>query len=273
IQRRHQKIVEETPSPLLDEALRQRMGSAAIAAARAVDYVNAGTIEFLADEAGNFYFLEMNTRLQVEHPITEMVTGVDLVRLQLQVAAGQPLPFQQADLTQRGHSIECRIYAEDPANNFLPDIGPLLHVSEPAGPGIRVDSGVVTGDEVTLHYDPMLAKLIVIGQNRDAAIEKMRWALKQYLVLGVITNIPFLQDVVDHPTFNQGITSTDFIAQHFANWESTADTPSDFALITAALSEMASSQSSTDASKGVSEGDLYTPWIQLGQLRLGETEY
>ncbi|MDX1524202.1 MAG: acetyl-CoA carboxylase biotin carboxylase subunit [Anaerolineae bacterium] len=271
IQRRHQKIVEETPSPLLDEALRQRMGEAAVAAARAVDYVNAGTIEFLADEAGNFYFLEMNTRLQVEHPITELVTGVDLVRLQLRVAAGEPLPFQQADLSQRGHAIECRIYAEDPANGFLPDTGPLLHVTEPSGPGVRVDTGITAGDEVTLHYDPMLAKLIVLGDDRPAAIQKMALALKQYLILGVTTNIPFLQAVMAHPAFGRGETTTHFIDQHLAGWQPPGEAVTDVALIAAALFEMFGTQEASQAgTDGNSDGDGHSPWRHLGPLRLGQ---
>ncbi len=193
VQRRHQKIVEETPSPFLDDTLRQRMGEAAVAAAQAVGYTNAGTVEFLVDRQRNFYFLEMNTRLQVEHPITEVVTGVDLVKLQLRVAAGEPLPFKQNDLSQRGHAIECRVYAEDPANGFLPSIGRVFTSVEPVGPGVRVDAGVTSGDEVTLHYDPMIAKLIVSGETRDDAIAKMLWALHHYVILGeVTTNIPFL---------------------------------------------------------------------------------
>ncbi len=212
VQRRHQKIIEETPSPLLDADLRERMGEAAVAAVRAAGYTNAGTLEFLVDAQRNFYFLEMNTRLQVEHPITEAVTGVDLVKLQIRVAAGEPLPFTQADLTQRGHAIECRIYAEDPANDFLPAIGQVLTAVEPVGPGVRVDAGVTTGDEVTLHYDPMIAKLIVLGENRRDAIGKMQWALHHYVILGdVITNIAFLRLVLSHPRFLAGDTTTDFV--------------------------------------------------------------
>ncbi|MEM1885480.1 MAG: hypothetical protein QXZ24_07730 [Candidatus Jordarchaeales archaeon] len=189
VQRRHQKIIEETPSPFLDDELRRRMGEAAVAAVRAVGYTNAGTLEFLVDAHRNFYFLEMNTRLQVEHPITELVTGVDLVKLQIRIAAGEPLPFTQADLAQRGHAIECRIYAEDPQNNFLPSVGKVLTAVEPVGPGVRVDAGVAAGDEVTLHYDPMIAKLIVLGENRQDAIGKMQWALRHYVILGDVVTI------------------------------------------------------------------------------------
>lgn len=273
IQRRHQKTIEETPSPLLDEALRQRMGEAAVAAAQAVNYVNAGTVEFLADGEGHFYFLEMNTRLQVEHPITELVTGIDLVRLQLQVAAGEPLPFCQADLTQRGHAIECRIYAEDAANGFLPDTGVILQATEPTGPGIRVDTGITSGDEITLHYDPMLAKLIVLGENREAARQKMAAALARYVILGVTTNIPFLQAVIAHPAFQQGQTTTHFIDTHFANWQPDADVSADLALIAAALSErFASDRSPNRGNEAGEDADRYNPWQRLGAWRLGQKE-
>ncbi len=184
IQRRHQKIIEETPSPLLDDELRDQMGAAAVAAARAVDYVNAGTLEFLVDGQRNFYFLEMNTRLQVEHPVTEEVTGIDLVKLQIRVAAGEPLPFAQGDLIQRGHAIECRIYAEDPANDFLPSVGTVLQVVEPSGPGIRIDAGITTGDEITIHYDPMIAKLIVRAENRADAVGAHAMGVAPYRNIG-----------------------------------------------------------------------------------------
>ena len=219
IQRRHQKIVEETPSPLLDADLRQRMGDAAVAAVRAVGYVNAGTLEFLVDPERNFYFLEMNTRLQVEHPITEQVTGVDLVKLQIRVAAGEPIPFKQEQVGQRRHAIECRIYAEDPANQFLPSIGKVLRTVEPVGPGVRVDAGITTGDEVTLHYDPMIAKLIVLGEDRQDTIRKMDWALSHYVLLGVTTNIPFLRDVITHEVFRRGEATTGFVDEYYANWQ------------------------------------------------------
>ena len=183
-QRRHQKIIEESPAPHLDADLRDRMGNAAIAAAQAVHYVNAGTVEFIVTPEDAFYFLEMNTRLQVEHPVTELVTGVDLVQLQFMVAAGDALPITQAELTQRGHAIECRLYAEDPHNDFLPAIGPLLRFIPPEGPGIRVDSGVQTGDTLTIHYDPMIAKIIVHAPTRQQAIDRMRNALANTVILG-----------------------------------------------------------------------------------------
>jgi acetyl/propionyl-CoA carboxylase alpha subunit len=214
IQRRHQKTIEESPCPVLSPALRARMGEAAVAAARAADYRNAGTVEFLLDGDGDgaaFYFLEMNTRLQVEHPVTEAVVGVDLVHAQLRVASGEPLPWSQASLSQRGHAIECRIYAEDPAQDFLPQAGTLLMYREPAGPGVRVDAGVVEGGEVSVFYDPLLAKLIVSAETRSAAIERMLAALRQYIVLGIRTNIPFLMAIVDHPRFRSGDVDTGFL--------------------------------------------------------------
>jgi acetyl/propionyl-CoA carboxylase alpha subunit len=190
------------------------MGAAAVAAARAAGYVNAGTIEFLLEGDGDtarFFFLEMNTRLQVEHPVTELVAGVDLVRAQLLVASGEPLPWSQDDLSQRGHAIECRIYAEDPAQGFLPQAGPLLMYREPHGPGIRVDAGVREGGEVSVFYDPMLAKLIVSGETRAAAIARAIEALQRYVVLGIRTNIPFLMAVLRHPDFQAGRIDTAFL--------------------------------------------------------------
>ena len=189
LQRRHEKIVEESPSPALTPALRDKMGAAAVAAARASDYRNAGTVEFLLEGSGdhaNFYFLEMNTRLQVEHPVTEAVTGVDLVQAQFAVAAGGPLPWEQRSLSTRGHAIECRIYAEDPDQNFLPQAGSLLLYREPAGPGIRVDSGVEEGGAIAVNYDPLLAKLIASAETRDACLSRLRSALRAYPVLGSV---------------------------------------------------------------------------------------
>ncbi|HEY2431670.1 MAG TPA: biotin carboxylase N-terminal domain-containing protein [Vicinamibacterales bacterium] len=220
VQRRHQKVIEESPSTALTPALRARMGEAAVAAARACGYVNAGTIEFLLEgqgDAARFYFLEMNTRLQVEHPVTELVTGTDLVRAQLHVAAGGDLPWTQAQLTQRGHAIECRVYAEDPAAGFLPQAGPLLLYREPSGPGIRVDSGVEEGAEVPVQYDPMLAKLTVAADTRDGAIARAIAALRSFPVLGVRTNIPFLIAVLAHPAFAAGAIDTGFIDAHLTD--------------------------------------------------------
>ena len=269
IQRRHQKIVEETPSPFVDEELRAHMAEAALAAARAVDYVNAGTVEFLVDEASNFYFLEMNTRLQVEHPITELVTGVDLVQTQIRVAAGEPLPFSQAELRQRGHAIECRIYAEDAAHGFLPATGHIALAVEPRGPGVRVDSGITSGSDVSVHYDPMLAKLIVHAPTRDAARAKMLTALGDYVLLGnVVTNIDFLRDVIAHPAFAIGETTTAFLDEHFADWQPSNDAPPDDALLVAALAEELSRRAPV-ASGTAPNGDAQSPWQRADGFRMG----
>ena len=214
IQRRHQKVIEETPSVAVTPALRRRMGEAAVAAARAAGYRNAGTVEFLLEGAGdtaNFYFLEMNTRLQVEHPVTEEVTGVDLVRTQMAVAAGEPLPWTQADLSQRGHAIELRVYAEDPMRRDLPQAGPLLLYREPMMPGVRVDAGVVEGGEVTVHYDPMIAKLIASGETREAARRRAMVALRSYPILGIRTNTALLLALLEHPRFVSGDLDTNFL--------------------------------------------------------------
>ena len=220
IQRRHQKIIEESPSPVVgaDDALREAICAAAVRLARAAGYVNAGTVEFIVDGSGGFYFLEMNTRLQVEHPVTESVTGIDLVTWQLRVAAGEPLPFAQSDVPRRGHAIECRLYAEDPATGFLPSIGRIAHYERPAGPGVRVDDGIASGADVSPYYDPMLAKVITWGQDRAEAIRKMQRALRETVVLGVATNVGYLGDILAHPAFAAGHTSTNFLAEHMADW-------------------------------------------------------
>ena len=205
IQRRHQKIIEETPSAVLTPELRQQMGEAAVAVAQAAGYQNAGTAEFLLDdESGQFYFLEMNTRLQVEHPITEAVLGLDLVEWQVRIAAGEPLTLEQADLHASGHAVECRIYAEDPYNNFAPSAGRLTHWLPPSGPGLRLDSGVAPGQEISTYYDPMLAKLIAWGPDRPTSLRRMELALSNFPVLGLVTNIPFLREVIRHPHFQNG---------------------------------------------------------------------
>ena len=214
IQRRHQKVIEETPAPRYGVELRARMAAAAVAAARGVDYRSAGTVEFIVTPEGDFYFLEMNTRLQVEHPVTEEVTGVDLVRAQLAVAGGAPLPWRQDDLRQRGHAIEVRIYAEDPDDRFLPQSGTIRYYREPAGPGVRIDAGVWQGTEIGVSFDPMLAKLICAGESRDAAIDRLQRALRDYVVLGTKTNISWLRRVVAHPAFRDGLLSTRFIDDH-----------------------------------------------------------
>ena len=213
VQRRHQKVIEESPSPLvaLRPEMRQRMGEAAVLAARAAGYYNAGTVEFLADNDGNFYFLEMNTRLQVEHPVTELVTGLDLVRLQLEVANGSPLPFTQDQVELRGAAVECRIYAEDPANNFMPSPGRITQLAEPSGPGVRLDSGIYPGWTVPIDYDPMLSKLIVWADTREHAIERMLRALGEYHVGGIRTNIPLFEVILKDPAFREGALHTGYL--------------------------------------------------------------
>jgi 3-methylcrotonyl-CoA carboxylase alpha subunit len=271
IQRRHQKIIEESPSPYLDAAMRAQMGEAAIRMARAVNYVNAGTIEFIVDpRGGKFYFLEMNTRLQVEHPVTELVTGLDLVKLQFAVADRDPLPFTQDEISQRGHAIECRIYAEDPANNFLPVIGEIIRVVEPQGPGIRVDSGIGSGDEITMHYDPMIAKLIVYGQNRRDAIRRLDMALSQYIIIGLTTNVRFLRDVIAHSDFRAGKTTTALIERHFSDWQPPAQRLPDNALIAAALAEILSTPAAAPrGGSAQSDSDSYSPWSRNDNFRVG----
>jgi propionyl-CoA carboxylase alpha chain len=215
IQRRHQKVVEEAPSPFIDAATRAKMGAQAVALARAVGYRSAGTVEFIVDRERNFYFLEMNTRLQVEHPVTELVTGTDLVELMIRIAAGERLPFDQAAVRQTGWAIEARVYAEDPTRNFLPSIGRLVRYRPPVGDGLRVDSGVFEGAEITLYYDPMIAKLIAYGSDRDAAIDRLRDALNGFVIAGVRNNVPFLAAIAASERFLSGVFSTDFIAETF----------------------------------------------------------
>lgn len=215
VQRRHQKLIEECPSTVLSDELRHKMGQVALNAARAVDYVNAGTVEFLFDSENNFYFLEMNTRLQVEHPVTELVTGIDLVREQISVAMGKPLSFEQKDIEWKGHAIECRINAEDPYNDFMPDIGKIQFYREPHGNGVRLDSGVSFDSEVNMYFDPMIAKLITYGKTREQAIEKMLRALDEYTIGGIRTNIPFHQAVLKNPIFASGKYNTNFLSQNF----------------------------------------------------------
>ncbi|HEX2271598.1 MAG TPA: biotin carboxylase N-terminal domain-containing protein, partial [Pyrinomonadaceae bacterium] len=238
IQRRHQKVIEECPSPIDDPELRRRMGEAAVRIGQTVNYTGAGTVEFLlADATREFYFLEMNTRLQVEHPVTELVTGFDLVREQFQVAAGTPLSFTREDVRWTGHAIECRIYAEDPANNFFPSPGTITHLREPAGPGIRIDSGVANLSEVSIHYDPMIAKLAVWGRTRAEAIDRLRRALDEYEVTGITTTLPFFREVVRDEEFIAGQLDTGFISR-FNERRVVVDAPEehlDLAAIAAAL--------------------------------------
>lgn len=213
IQRRHQKLVEEAPSPVLTPQLRAAMGDAAVRAARAVDYVGAGTVEFLFED-GEFFFLEMNTRVQVEHPITELITGVDIVAWQLRVASGEALAFGQADVTVNGHAIECRLTSEDPYRGFLPSTGRVTHLRVPTGPGVRWDGGIEEGFEVSLHYDPLLAKLVVHAPNREQAIARMARALDELVVVGVDTSAPFHRRVMDEPDFRSGKLSIRYVEEH-----------------------------------------------------------
>ena len=213
IQRRHQKLIEESPSTAIDEQLRSEMGDAACRAAEAVGYTNAGTVEFMYMGDGKYYFLEMNTRLQVEHPVTEMVTGLDLVKLQIRIASGEPLTFQSTDVTRFGNSIECRIYAEDPDNDFLPSCGRIDTLREPAGPGVRIESGVYSGYEVPVYYDPLIAKLVTWGRDREEATSRMRRALSEYWITGIHTTVPFHRRAIDDPRFIEGRTDTSFIQE------------------------------------------------------------
>ena len=269
VQRRHQKVVEEAPSPAVDARLRQRMGDAAVAAATAVGYEGAGTVEFLLDattlerDDPDFFFLEMNTRLQVEHPVTELITGLDLVELQLRVAAGEPLDFVQDDVRADGHAIEVRVYAEDPVSH-LPQTGRVLRVRFPSGPDVRTDSGIEDGSEVSRFYDPMLAKVIAHGPDRDAAVERLRLGLADdTTVHGVTTNVDLLAAVLDHPAFVAGELTTSFLDDHLAGWRPHAAPVSDAMMIAAALAV-------EDASgRPAPVGDPHRPWNTLGAFRPG----
>jgi acetyl/propionyl-CoA carboxylase alpha subunit len=215
VQRRHQKVVEEAPSSCLTPEKRKAIGEAAVKVGKSCAYIGAGTVEFLVDEQLNFYFLEMNTRLQVEHPVTEMITGIDLVKEQIKVARGEKLSFTQQDLQMRGHAIELRVYAEDPMNNFLPDIGKLLQYKKPEGPGVRVDDGYEEGMEIPIYYDPMLAKLIGYGKDRNEAIDRLIRAIDDYRIEGVKNTLSFGKFVLRHPDFVSGKFDTHFVAKHF----------------------------------------------------------
>ena len=216
IQRRHQKVVEESPSSVLTPELRKKMGEAAVMVAKSCKYTSTGTVEFLMDDQLNFYFLEMNTRLQVEHPVTEMITGIDLVEEQIKIARGEPLGFTQDDLKINGHAVELRVYAEDPLNNFLPSIGNLTTYKIPVGEGIRVDDGYVEGMDIPIYYDPMIAKLATHGNNRTEAIQKMKEAIQQYSIEGLSTTLPFGTFVMEHEAFTSGHFDTNFVKSYYA---------------------------------------------------------
>jgi acetyl-CoA carboxylase biotin carboxylase subunit len=238
IQRRHQKVIEECPSPFVTNDTREKMYSAAVRTAKDIGYTNAGTMEFLVDENQNFYFLEMNTRVQVEHPTTEMVTGIDIVKEQIRIASGKKLQFSQQDVVLRGAAIECRIYAEDPEHNFLPSPGLITTLRVPGGPGIRDDSGIYRGFEVPVFYDPLLSKLVAWGRNREEAIERMKRALEEYLVVGIKTTIPFYQRVLRTPSFEKGNVTTSFIDDFFKEEKISEQNPyEDIALAAAVISE------------------------------------
>jgi acetyl-CoA carboxylase biotin carboxylase subunit len=266
IQRRHQKIVEESPCPVVTPALRDAMTAAAIGVARAVGYVSAGTVEFLLDADGHFYFLEMNTRLQVEHPVTELVTGLDLVVAQLDVARGLPLALRQEDVRPRGHAIEVRVYAEDPGRGFLPSAGPILALREPAGPHVRVDSGIAEGYVVPVDYDPMLSKISAWGPARADAIDRLREALAETVLLGPSTNVEFLHAVLSHPAFRRGETHTGFLDEHLPHWAPEEPEPA-LALAAAALARQAPRADGGAAGAGPAHEP--TPGERLGAWRLG----
>jgi 3-methylcrotonyl-CoA carboxylase alpha subunit len=265
IQRRHQKIIEECPSPFVTPELRQKLGAAALVAAEAVSYSNAGTVEFLVDERGAFYFLEMNTRLQVEHPVTELATGIDLVRQQLWVAMGRPLAIRQSDVAPRGHAIEARLYAEDPANGYAPSAGTVTSVVEASGPGVRVDSCLFPGAEVSTYYDAMLAKVIAYGLDRPTAIENLDWALSRTLVCGIVTNVPYLRAILAQRAFHAGETDTGFLQAHLSEWKPEPP-PLEVALLAALRGQPARSRprgglAAAPAAPG--------PWSELSGFRTG----
>jgi acetyl-CoA carboxylase biotin carboxylase subunit len=265
IQRRHQKVIEESPSLAIDQKTREEMGRVAVQAAKAVDYVGAGTIEFLVDQERNFYFLEMNTRIQVEHPITEAVTGVDLVKAQIEIAAGRPLAWKQRDVSQRGWAIECRIYAEDPENNFLPAPGRIEVLRAPSGIGVRDDSGVAEGFEVTTHYDPMLSKLIAWGGSRDEAIERMLRALREYTVVGPTTNIAFHRWALQHPAFRAGDIDTGFIGREFRPELLGTGANQDLPLIAAAIANVARARAGLNGTRPTAAAEARSRWREAGR--------
>ncbi len=272
LQRRHQKVIEEAPAPALPADVRAKLGAAAIAAARAVDYVGAGTVEFLYQD-GAFYFIEMNTRLQVEHPVTEMITGQDLVEWQLRVASGGTLPCAQEDLAVRGHAFEARVYAEDPQKDFLPATGRLRHLRPPAETaGVRVDTGVVQGDEVSIHYDPMIAKLVVWDHDRSSALRRLRTALEAYQVVGVATNLAFLSAVAAHPAFEDAEISTKFIDTHRAVLIPEVQSAGAETLAFAALDTLLRREDEAKAA-AVRSADPFSPWNTTGGWRLNDDNH
>jgi acetyl-CoA carboxylase biotin carboxylase subunit len=270
VQRRQQKVIEESPSPVVDARMREAMGDVAVRAARAVNYRGAGTVEFLVDAARNFYFLEMNTRLQVEHPVTEMVTGLDLVRMQLEVAQGERIPAQE-QVVRRGHAVEARVYAEDPARGFMPSPGKITYLRVPAGPGVRDDSGVYSGWVVPQYYDPMLSKLIAWAPTRDQAIARLLRALDEYTVHGITTNLAYLSAVLRHPAFRAGEYDTTFCTRHAADLLRPPDPAlEDVGLIAAALSEYKRDEEEAEAfaARAGAAAAGGSPWQRQGRARV-----
>jgi acetyl-CoA carboxylase biotin carboxylase subunit len=268
IQRRHQKLLEECPSPFAGDDLRHRMGEVAVRAAESVNYVNAGTVEFLVDRDGNFYFLEMNTRLQVEHPVTELVTGIDIVREQIRIARGRRLSRTQEDITMSGWAVECRVNAEDPHNNFLPSTGRITAMILPTGPGVRVDTGVSAGDEITPYYDPMISKLICWGETRAEALLRMRRALAEYRIMGLKTNIPFHQNLMDSTRFLAGQFDTTFVEQAFSMGEGTDLRPEIAAILATLVAHEAQRQATQvvrRAARDTSNWKWFSRWERMNK--------
>jgi acetyl/propionyl-CoA carboxylase alpha subunit len=268
VQRRHQKIVEWRPSTAVDAALRETMGACAVGLAKAAGYVGAGTVEFLLAPDGSFHFLEVNTRLQVEHPVTELVTGLDLLQLQLFTATGGALSAMQKPIQPSGHAIELRVCAEDPANQFAPQAGRILHLELPQGPGVRVDCGVRAGYEIPTHYDSLIAKLIVHAPSRTGAIHRALAALDDLVILGPVTNVEYLRAILRHPAFKSGELSTSFVAEHLAGWKPPAEVP-DEVILAAAAAEMLGGGAAVKASTGAGSepAAALTPWATLGPWR------
>ena len=265
IQRRHQKIIEETPSTALNAELRKKMGETAIKVVKAAKYDSVGTVEFLVDKNKNFYFLEVNTRIQVEHPITEMTTGIDLIKLQIMIADNQPLNIKQEDLKQYGHAIECRIYAEDSDNDFLPSSGKILYYKPPIGPNVRNDTGIFQGSIVSVFYDPILAKLIVWGQNREEAINRMILALKDNIILGVKTSTKFMIKCLEHPEFKKGNTYTDFISRNMQNHQEKDQ--KDISIAISAAAYFNHKEKTYEVTVHKSNSD-YNPWLTIGNWEI-----
>jgi acetyl-CoA carboxylase biotin carboxylase subunit len=268
LQRRHQKIVEECPSPFVARhpEMRSAMGEAALKIARAAGYDNLGTVEFLADDRGNFYFLEVNTRLQVEHPVTELVTGYDLVQLQLRIAAGEPLPFTQQDVAWRGWAMECRVCAEDPENQFFPSAGKITQLREPGGPGIRLDSGMYPGWTVPLEYDSLLAKLVAWAPDRNTAVQRLERALGEYTISGIQTNIAFFREILNDPEFLAGNLSTEFVGDFMARRKPRAE-PAPELDVAVALAALAHFQNARERAAGASKVEA-SRWLAAGRGQL-----